>query len=115
MAEASFIQEGIDRVETAFGNIEKEYKRLQKRAEKRRKDFEKRAERGFKRVQTEIRKNPVVKRAESIRDETRKTVEGQVEQLLGGLRIATRADVQKLERKITLLNKKLRELQTDAA
>ncbi|MDH3687133.1 MAG: phasin family protein [Myxococcales bacterium] len=115
MAEAGLIQDGIDRVETAFGNIEKEYKRLQKRAEKRRKDFEKRAEKEFKRVATEIRKNPVVKRAESIRTETRKSVEGQVEQLLGGLRIATRADVQKLDRKITQLNKKLRDLSSDAA
>ena len=115
MAEANLIQEGIDRVESAFGNLEKEYKRLQKRAEKRRKDFEKRAEKEFKRVRTEIRKNPVVKRAETLRNETRKSVQGQVDQLLGGLRIATRADVQKLDRKITQLNKKLRELQSDAA
>jgi hypothetical protein len=114
MAEANLLQEGIDRVETVFESLEKEYKRLQKRAEKRRKDFEKRAEREIKRVQTEIRKNPVVKRVEAIRSDARKTVEGQVEQLLGGLRIATRADVQKLDRKITLLNKKLREI-SDAA
>jgi hypothetical protein len=115
MAEASLIQEGIDRVETAFENIEKEYKRLQKRADKRRRDFEKRAERQIKRVQTEIRKNPVVKRVDAIRTDARKTVEGQVQSLLGGLRIATRSDVQKLDRKITQLNKKLRDLQSDAA
>ncbi len=115
MAEANLIQDGIDRVETAFENLEKEYKRLQKRADKRRKDFEKRAERELKRVQAEFRKNPVVKRVETIRDDARKTVEGQVEQLLGGLRIATRADLRKLDRKITQLNKKLRDLRSDAA
>ena len=36
MAEASILQQGIDRVQEAFDSLEKEYKRLPKQADKRR-------------------------------------------------------------------------------
>ena len=111
MAEANFIQEGIDRVESAFENLEKEYKRLSKRAEKRRKEFEKQAERRIKRLQTELRKNPVVKRAEALRDDARKAAQEQVETVLGSLSIATRGEVRRLDRKVSQLSRKIRELE----
>jgi hypothetical protein len=118
MAEANFLQDGIDRVQSAFQSLDKEYRRLQKTADKRRKEFEKRAERQIKRFSTELKKSPVVKRAEAVRarvDEVRggaqQAVVERLETLLGSLQIATRTEIEKLDRKLALLNKKVRELE----
>ena len=111
MAEANFIEEGMDRIEDAFRSIEKDLKRLQKRADKRRQQFERQAEKRVKQLQSDIRKNPVVKRAESLRGDAQKAIEEQVDGLLANLRIATHADVNKLGRKVAQLNKKVRELE----
>ena len=77
MAEANFIEEGMDRIEDAFRSIEKDLKRLQKRADKRRQQFERQAEKRVKQLQSDIRKNPVVKRAESLRSDAQKAIEEQ--------------------------------------
>ena len=111
MAEANFIEEGMDRIEDAFRSIEKDFRRLQKRADKRRKQFEKQAEKRVKQLQSDIRNNRVVKRAEDLRGDAVKAVEEQVDSLLGNLRIASQSDVSKLERKVAQLNKKVRELE----
>ena len=111
MAEANFIEEGMDRVEDAFRSIEKDLKRFQKRADRRRKQFERQAEKRVKQLQSDIRKNPVVKRAESLRSDAQKAIEEQVDGLLANLRIASQADVNKLGRKVAQLNKKVRELE----
>ena len=111
MAEANFIEEGIDRIENAFRSIEKDFRRLQKRADRRRKQFERQAEKRVKQIQSDIRKNRVVKRAEDLRSDALKTVEEQVDALLANLRIASHSEVHKLERKVAQLNKKVRELE----
>jgi hypothetical protein len=111
MAEANFIEEGIDRIENAFRSIEKDLKRLQKRADRRRRQFERQAEKRVKQLQSDFRKNPVVKRAEDLRSDAVKTIEDQVDVLLTNLRIASHTDVHKLERKVAQLNKKVRELE----
>ena len=86
MAEANFIEEGMDRIEDAFRSIEKDFRRLQKRADKRRKQFEKQAEKRVKQLQADIRNNRVVKRAEDLRGDAVKAVEEQVDALLGQVR-----------------------------
>lgn len=111
----ALIQDGFDRFQTAFETLDKEYKRLQNRAEKRRRDIEKRAEKQVKRFRAEIRKNPVLKRAEDLREETRKRLERQADQVLSSLQIATRSEVRRLDRKIAQLNKKVRALEDGSA
>jgi hypothetical protein len=111
MAEANFIEEGMDRIEDAFRSIERDFRRMQKRADRRRKQLEKQAEKRVKQFQNDIRKNSVVKRAEDLRADALKTVEEQVDTLLSNLRIASQADVRKLDRKVAQLNKKVRELE----
>jgi polyhydroxyalkanoate synthesis regulator phasin len=122
MAEANFIQGGIDRVQSAFQSIDKEYRRLQRTADKRRKEFEKRAERQLRRFQSELRKNPLVKRAEGVRarvdearGEARDRVVQRLESLLGALHVATRTEIEKLDRKLAQLNKKVRDLEKGGA
>ena len=111
MAEANFIEEGMDRIENAFKSIEKDLKRLQKRADRRRRQFERQAEKRVKQLQSDIRTNRVVTRAEDLRSEAVKAIEDQVDSVLANLRIASQADFSKLERKVSQLNRKVRELE----
>jgi hypothetical protein len=111
MAEANFIEDGIDRIENALRSIEKDFKRLQKRADKRRRQFERQAEKRVKQMQSDFRNNRVVKRAEDLRGDAVKAIEDQVDVLLANLRIASQAEVHKLERRVAQLNKKVRELE----
>ena len=111
MAEANFIEEGMDRIEDAFRSIEKDLRSLQKRADRRRRQFERQAEKRVKQLQSGFRKNPVVKRAEDLRGDAVKAIEDQVDGLLANLRIASHTDVGKLERKVAQLNRKVRELE----
>jgi hypothetical protein len=109
---SSAIQGGLDRVETTLRSLEKDWKRIQKKADQRRRNLEKRAEKQVKRLQRELRGSKVVQRAGSLGSDARKRVEEGVDALLGGLRIASHADVARLERKVSALNRKVRALET---
>jgi flagellar motility protein MotE (MotC chaperone) len=111
MAKANVIQDGIDRFQTAFDSLEKDFKRMQKNAEKRRKGFERETEKRVKKLRTELKKSPAVKRANQLSDNVAKAIEGSVDQVLGNLRIASSGEVRKLERKVASLNRKVRELE----
>jgi hypothetical protein len=132
------IEEGRERFEGALKDMERDWKRLQKRADQGRKQFEQRAQREVKRIQTGLRKNPLVKRAEAqrkqlerrarklgseirksapvkraeeLRKDAEKSLETQLENLFGVLRIASASEVSRLERKVDQLNRKLRDLE----
>jgi chromosome segregation ATPase len=129
MAEASIVQDGIDRFRDAFGSIEDEMERVQKRLRTRRrklekqlsanrKDIEKRIDSGrkdiekrTKKLRTEVRKSDTFKRLESIRKDAEKRYEDGVETVLKALQIASKSDVQRIDRKISQLNKKLKEME----
>ena len=132
------LEEGRERFEGALKDMERDWKRLQRRADQGRKQFEQRAQKQVKRIQAELRKSPLVKRAEEQRkalerrarklgvelrksapvkraEELRKDagerIESQIESLFGLLRIASASEVSRLERKVDQLNRKLRELE----
>jgi len=111
MAEANFIEEGMDRIESAFRSIEKDLRSLRRRADRRGRQFGREAEKRVKQLQSDLRSNRVVKRAEDLRSDAVRVVEEQVDALLASLRIASQAEVDKLERKVAQLNKKVRELE----
>lgn len=128
MPETTLIQEGVDRVREAFGSIEDEVTRLQKemrsrrakiekrfasqrkqlekRIEARRKDIEKRTEK----LRSEIGKNKAVKRLETLRRDAARQIEQGVSDVLGAFQIASKSDVHRIDRKISQLNKKLKEM-----
>ncbi len=127
--EASIVQDGIDRFRDAFANIEDEFERVQKnirirrrklekRVESGRRDFEKRVETGRKdfekrtrKLRTEVRKNPTFKRLDGIRKDATKRYEEGVETLLNTLQVASKGDVKRIDRKISQLSKKLKEME----
>jgi polyhydroxyalkanoate synthesis regulator phasin len=135
------LEEGRERFEGALKDMERDWKRLQKRADQGRKQFEQQAQRQVKKIQTGLRKNPLVKRAEeqrkqlerrarklgnelrnstavkraeSLRKDAETRFEEQLQSLFGLLRIASASEVTRLERKVDQLGRKLRELEKGA-
>ncbi len=113
-AQPQILQDVTDRVESTVKNIEKDLKDLQKRAERRRKTFERETDKRVKRFQKEFDKSPIVKRARAFQKDAQKRFDDGVDQVLGTLRIASQGDMAKLERKVTQLNRKVRELEKPA-
>jgi len=108
--------EGIERISS---ELEKWNDKLQSRSEQFRKDSQKRIEKGVKQVQDELRKVPAIKRAEEFRTEfegrVEKNIDAGVDRVYAKLKLARLDEVQKLERKIAQLNKKLRTLEKQMA
>jgi hypothetical protein len=132
------LEEGRERFEGALKDMERDWKRLTKRADQGRKQFEQQAQRQVRKLQSGLKKNPLVKRAEeqrklierrarklgselrnsapvkraeALRKDAEARFEEQLESLFGLLRLASASEVSRLERKVDQLGKKLRELE----
>jgi hypothetical protein len=123
--QTSFVNEGMDRVTSVFRSIDGELRRVQKQLQSRRKTFEKQLASGrrdierqtrkqVKRLQTEFRKNPLVKRAQTLRSNATQQIDSVVDRVLGALQIATKNDLERIDRKLTVLARKLKELDRGA-
>lgn len=117
--QANIVQEGVDRVREAVSSIETDLDKVQKRAEKeiksRRKRFEKTTEKQVKRLQTQFKKNPFVKRAQSAFDDATRQFEKNVDNFLGAINVASSRDIRRVDRKLSQIAKKLRELENTNA
>ena len=120
-ATASLLDEGLDRVQTAWKSMEKEVQKVQKQFEDRGADFNKRAEKQIKRFQKDFEEYPGIKRARALGDDIKKEIDERMNwvseqvdtnltSLLGGLQIASRNEVDKLDRKLNRLNRRLKAL-----
>jgi hypothetical protein len=120
-AQVSFFQDGVDRVRETVDSIEHEFARVQKdlqkdlrsrrrRLEKQlnasRRDFEKRR----KRIRRDLQKNPTLKQVEDLRKRATDQIEQGVDGVLALFQIASKSDVERIDRKLTQLNRRLREL-----
>ena len=115
--QVSFFQDGVDRLREAVGSIEDEFERVQKDLRKRRRSIEKQVntgrrdlERRAKRFQRDLSRNDTVKQVESLRKRAGQQLEQSIDGVLSLLQIASKSDVQRIDRKISQLNKRLREL-----
>ena len=119
---ASFIDEGIDQVKEAWSNVGDEFDKMQKRFEKRRKQVEKDVEKRRKAFEKDVdkrrkqfEKSTIGKRIVSLRDDTQKQIESNMESLLGLIPVASSAEVKRLERKIATLTRKVNALEKASA
>jgi len=119
--QTSLVNEGMERVSSVFKTIDGELRRVQKQLQTRRKSFEKQLASGrrdierqtrkqVKRLQTELRKSPLIKRAQNLRGEATEQIDSAVERVLGALQIATKNDLDRIDRKLTVLTRKLKDL-----
>ena len=120
--QVNIVQEGVDRFNAAFERIDDERLRLQKQLQSRRKsfekqitsgrrDFEKRTRKQVKRLRTELRRYPVVKRVERLQADARRQIETGVDRFLGTFQIASKSDLDRIDRKLDRISRKLKDFE----
>ncbi|MCX5738433.1 MAG: hypothetical protein NTZ61_08065 [Proteobacteria bacterium] len=120
--QASVVQDGVDQVREAVRVVDQGFRRIQKQVETRRRRLtkeltsrrrliEKRAQRELERLQKQIQKQPIVKRAEALRVGASERFERGVSSFLDALPIATKSDVERIDRKVSALGRKLKGLE----
>jgi hypothetical protein len=120
--QASLVQDGMDRFNAAFERIDEERLRLQKQLQTQRKsfekqitsgrrDFEKRTRKQFKRLRTELRRYPAIKRAERLQTDARRQIEERVDRLIALLPIASRTELERIDRKLDRISRKLKDIE----
>jgi hypothetical protein len=114
-ARESRINEAVQFVDDEFQRVQKELsarrKSLEKEFASKRKTVEKRTRKELKRIQSEFKKNPLVKRADAVRKDVTKQVETGVDGLLELIQVASRSDVQRINKKLTTLNRRLKAIE----
>ena len=114
-ARESRIDEAVQFFDDEFQRIQKELsarrKSLEQEFTSKRKTVEKRTRKELKRIQSELKKNPIVKRADAVRKDVTKQVETRVDTLLARMQIASRSDMQRINKKFTALNRRLKAIE----
>ena len=117
--QANVVQDGVEQVREAVRRVDQGFRRIQKQVETRRRRLakevttrrrviEKRAQRELGRIQKQIQKQPIVKRAEALRAGASERFERGVASFLDVLPIATKGDVERIDRKVSALGRKLK-------
>lgn len=122
MAQANIVETGVDRFREVIGSLDDGIQKLQKRVATRRRALERRItserknleKRAQKRLQV-LRKSGFVKRAQSLREDASRQLEEGVENLLGALQIASKSDVERIDRKLSTISRKVKELENGHA
>jgi hypothetical protein len=120
--QVSLVQEGVDRLNDAFHSIDDEFQRVQKQLNRRRramerqlkskrKNVEKRTRSELNRLQSELKKSPIVKRAKVIRKDLTKEFESSVDSFLGLIRVASKSDVERIDKRLATLNRHLKDVE----
>ena len=120
--QANVVQDGVEQVREAVRLVDQGFRRIQKQVEARRRRLakevtnrrrviEKRAQRELGRLQKQIQKQPIVKRAEALRVGASERFERGVSSFLDALPIATKSDVERIDRKVSALGRKLKEME----
>lgn len=120
--QANVVQDGVGQVREAVRRVDQGFRRIQKQVETRRRRLakevtsrrrviEKRAQRELGRIQKQIQKQPIVKRAEAFRVDASARLERGVATFLDVLPIATKSDVERIDRKVSALGRKLKEME----
>ena len=127
--QTSFVRDGFDRVSTAFERLPDEFQRVQREIQKRRRTFErqlaggrrdlekrtreieKRTRRQVQRVRSELGRLPLSRRIEQLRGEAERVAVRGVDLVLGALQIASKQDLDRLDRKLGQVSRKLKEME----
>lgn len=120
--QASVVQDGVDQIRQAVRRADRELKKIQKQVEARRRrlakevstrrrTIEKRAQRELERLQKQIQSQPLVKRAEALRADAQTRLGRGVSTILESLPIATRSEIERIDRKVSALGRKLKEIE----
>ena len=117
--QTSRVQEGVDQLRTRIRRLQRQVttrrKALEKQLTTRRKAIEKRAQKEIARVQKEIARQPLVKQAQktagSLRAGAQSRFEAGVAGVLGVFPLATKGEIDRIDRKLRAIDRKLREME----
>lgn len=120
--QASVVQDGVDQIKQVVRRADRELKKIQKQVETRRRTLakevttrrrliEKQAQRGIARIQKQIQSQPLLKRAEALRVDATERIERGVTSILDVLPIATKSEIDRIDRKVSALGRKLKEIE----
>jgi len=123
---STLVQDGLQRVRTAAESLDHRFRVLQKRFDAQRKSFEKRFEsqrkaierrtqRELERLLSRLRETKLAHRAETLREEATQRLETGASTLLGALQIASKGDLDRIDRKLSQLSRKLKDIEKNGA
>ncbi len=114
-ARESRINEAVQFFDDEFQRVQKELSARRKSFEKefatKRKTVEKRTRKELKRFQSELKQNPILKRADAVRKDVTKQVEARMDALLRLMQVASKSDVQRINKKLTTLSRRLKAIE----
>ena len=122
MGEENLAEEGRDRVNEAIESIGEQLQRVQKHFADQTRDLEKQFQSGKREVERQTRERVDKLRSELIRNPTvqrvgaavigaRNQIETRVENVLGTFQIASKGDVERLDKKLSQISRKLKDLE----
>jgi len=122
MAQQSLVETGVESVRSVVHDANRRIQKLQKQIDVRRKSVEKelstrrrrleqRTQKAVDRVVARAQKLPLVKRAATLREQASRQIESGVETVLGVFQIASRGELERIDRKLSQISRKLRELE----
>ena len=106
---------GFDRFNEALRNLDEEIQDLRERVERGRKRLEGEIRNRTDRVRTELRKNEVFRRAEQLRKDVEDQLERGRAQIYEVFGLATKADVERLNRKLNQISRRISEITKESA
>jgi len=113
MAHAS--TSAFDRFNDALRNLDDQIQELRERIDERRKSFRAELRKQTHRIEQTVRKSALFQRAEQASKDLSEQVEQGREQIYGVFGIASKAEVEKLGRKLAHINKRLNDIAKDQA
>ena len=122
MAQQNLVESAVGNMRSAVKVANRRLQKLQKEIDGRRKSVEKdlragrrrleqRTQREVSRLVARAEKLPLVKQATSFYGDASRQLEAGVETVLGALQIASRSEVERLDRKLSQVSRKLRDLE----
>lgn len=122
MAQQSLVDTGVERVRSVVHDANRRIQKLQKQIDVRRKSvgkelstrrrkLEQQTQKEVSRMVARAQKLPLVKRAATLREDASRQIESGVERVLGVLQIASRGELERIDRKLSQISRKLRELE----
>ena len=104
-----------ERVDSEISRIQKDLatrrKKIEKQLNSSRKNLEKQTRKQVKQIEKDLKKSDVVKTLESWRGQVEGLLEETLEGVLGALQVASKSDVKKIDRKLTKLTKRLKDIE----
>ncbi|MFQ5699244.1 MAG: hypothetical protein ACE5IL_13285 [Myxococcota bacterium] len=101
----------FDRFNDALRNLDDQIQDLRDRVDQRRHQVEKRARKLRADLEKRVRQSPLYRRAEQVRKDLDRQVEDARSQVLGAFGLATQADIERLNRKLNAISKRVSEIQ----